>query len=414
MSETSPTIPTRVLSVDALRGFVLLLMMAEVMQLYSLASHHPDCAFCQHLRFHTTHVEWGCLTSVAWGSWISHYVISLHDLIQPAFSFLVGVSLPFSIAQRTARGQSFWLMLFHAAWRSILLVALGIFLRSVGRPQTNWMFTDTLGQIGLGYTFLFLLGMCWQRFQWLAFAVILVAYWALFAFWPSPSADFDYAKVGEKSDWQAKHSYRELSLLAHWNKNTNPAAEFDAWFLNQFPRKEKFAYEGGGYATLSFIPTLATMILGLLAGGWLRTAWTHWRKYALFVSVGFVGIGLGLASEYLEICPIVKRIWTPAWVLYSGGWVFLMLAVFYAVIEMIGFWHWAFPLLVLGANSIVAYCANGLFRSFLTGTLHTHLGKDTFDYFGDAWKQPLAGAAVLLMLWLMLLWMYYKKIFVKI
>lgn len=401
MSTSSPSsIPTRVLSVDAFRGFVLFLMMAEVMHLYSLANHFTDCAFCQVLRFHTTHVEWGGC--------------SLHDLIQPAFSFLVGVSLPFSIAQRTSRGQSLGRMLAHAVWRSLLLILLGIFLRSVGRPQTNVMFTDTLGQIGLGYTFLFLLGLCWQRVQWLAFVVLLVGYWALFAFWPLPEADFNYASVGVKSAWQQQYSYPADSFLAHWNKNTNPAAEFDVWFLNQFPRAAEFSFEGGGYATLSFIPTLATMILGLIAGGWLRREWTQATKCLLFVGVGIAGIALGVGLESFEICPIVKRIWTPAWVLYSGGWTFLLLAGFYGVIDIIGFWYWAFPLLVLGANSIVAYCASGLLRGFLTDSLRTHLGRETFQSAGPEWEPILTGAAVLLVLWLMLFWMYRNKIFVKI
>src|SRR4051794_25156247 len=103
MSTPSITAPSRVLSVDALRGFVMFLMMAEVLHLSALAAtdRYRGSAVWQTIAFHTTHVEWaGC---------------SLHDLIQPIFSFLVGVSLPFSIAQRDARGQSRWGMLAHAA-----------------------------------------------------------------------------------------------------------------------------------------------------------------------------------------------------------------------------------------------------------------------------------------------------------
>src|SRR5688572_566078 len=134
----------RLTSVDAYRGFVMFLMMAEVLHVSGVARVFPDSSFWQTLRFHTTHVEWvGC---------------SLHDLIQPSFSFLVGVALPFSIASRLARGQSQARMTLHAFWRALLLILLGVFLRSVGRAQTNWTFEDTLTQIGLGYPFLFLLG----------------------------------------------------------------------------------------------------------------------------------------------------------------------------------------------------------------------------------------------------------------
>ena len=76
--------------------------------------------------------------------------------------------------------------------------------------------------------------------------------------------------MGVKADWP----HHPTGFAAHWDKNTNPAAAFDRWFLNLFPREKPFTHNGGGYATLSFIPTLATMILGLFAGQWLREDWT--------------------------------------------------------------------------------------------------------------------------------------------
>ena len=107
-------------------------------------------------------------------------------MIQPSFSFLVGVALPFSLASRLARGQSRGCMTAHAVWRSLVLVFLGVFLRSIGREQTNFTFEDTLSQIGLGYTFLFLLGLRPVRDQWIAFVLLVVGYWALFAAYPLP------------------------------------------------------------------------------------------------------------------------------------------------------------------------------------------------------------------------------------
>ena len=138
-----PAAATRITSVDALRGFVMLLMLAEAMRLWTVRRAYPESGFWAWVAYHTTHVPWqGC---------------SLHDLIQPAFSFLVGVALPFSIASRMARGQSFNRMFGHAVWRSLALIFLGIILRSIGRPQIYWTFEDTLTQIGLGYAVLFLL-----------------------------------------------------------------------------------------------------------------------------------------------------------------------------------------------------------------------------------------------------------------
>src|SRR5262245_12748272 len=134
-STSAPDKPLQRLdSLDAYRGFVMFLMMAEVLHLSGAAKVDPDSKFFQLVAFNTTHVEWGGC--------------SLHDLIQPSFSFLVGVALPFSIASRQAKGQSFGRMLAHALWRAVLLTLLGVFLRSSGKPQTNFSFEDTLSQIG--------------------------------------------------------------------------------------------------------------------------------------------------------------------------------------------------------------------------------------------------------------------------
>ena len=126
--------PTRIASVDTYRGAVMLLMMAEVLELAKVAKSFPDSPTWQLLAFHQSHVEWrGC---------------SVHDMIQPSFSFLVGVALPFSLASRLRRGESMRSATLHAAWRAFLLIALGIFLRSIGRKMTNFTFEDTLTQIG--------------------------------------------------------------------------------------------------------------------------------------------------------------------------------------------------------------------------------------------------------------------------
>src|SRR5215470_19171345 len=164
--------PTRLGSIDAYRGLVMFLMMAEVLSLGQIAQARPESGFWQFLAHHQSHVEWvGC---------------SLHDLIQPSFSFLVGVALPFSLAGRLARGQSKAWMTAHAIWRSLVLVFLGVFLRSMNHTRTYYTFEDTLSQIGLGYTFLFLLGFVSMRVQAITLGLILIGYWAAFALYPTP------------------------------------------------------------------------------------------------------------------------------------------------------------------------------------------------------------------------------------
>jgi heparan-alpha-glucosaminide N-acetyltransferase len=158
---------SRVGSIDAFRGFVMLLMMSEVLGVDAVAKTLPGNHFWAFVNGLQSHVEWiGC---------------SLHDLIQPGFSFLVGVALPYSLARRVTTGQPQWQRTLHAFWRAGLLVFLGIFLRSLDQPQTFWTFKDTLTQIGLGYGFLYLLALRSVRVQWAALAVILISYWLLFA-----------------------------------------------------------------------------------------------------------------------------------------------------------------------------------------------------------------------------------------
>ena len=151
----------------------MLLMMAEVLKLRKVSLAHPTSEVWHFLSSLQTHSSWvGC---------------SLHDLIQPSFSFLVGVALPFSTAKRLSLAHSKTSLLIHTLWRSIILIILGVFLRSLGHPITNWTFEDTLTQIGLGYTFLFVLSLRPIRDQWIAFTVILVGVWAAFAFYTAPT-----------------------------------------------------------------------------------------------------------------------------------------------------------------------------------------------------------------------------------
>ena len=394
-AKLAPPAPTRNIAVDAYRGFVMLLMMAEVLQLSRVAAAFPGNWFWGFLAYHQSHVPWA-------GS-------SLHDTIQPGFSFLVGVALPYSIASRLAKGGSFGKMFGHAVWRGLLLVALGIFLRSTRSTQTNFTFEDTLTQIGLGYPILFLLGFKPPRWQWIALAVVLTGYWLAWAMYPVPGPGFDYQAVGVPPDWP--HHY--TGFAAHWNKNANFGSAFDQWFLNLFPRAKPFVFNNGGYLTLSFIPTLGTMILGLAAGRWLRATAPR-IPYRQFLAAGAIGIAAGALLHFTGICPVVKRIWTPSWTLYSGGLCFLFLAAFCWIIETRGYRKWAFPLVVIGMNSIAAYLIAHLWEKFIIDSFRINLGQNVFLFMGSGLEPLLRGIAVLLVYWLILYWMYRRKLFLRV
>jgi len=394
----NPALPqNRVASVDVYRGFVMLLMMAEVLSLQDVAKALPDSTFWQFIGFNQSHVPW---------TWLS-----LHDMIQPSFTFLVGVVLPYSIASRKNKGASFGNILRHTIKRSFILIFLGIFLRSMHSEQTYWTFEDTLTQIGLGYTFLVLISLYSQRVQIGMLVFILGAYWLAFALYPLPGADFNYTIAGVTANWEHNLS----GFAAHWNKNTNFAWAFDQWFMNIFPRENPFLFNGGGYSTLSFIPTLGTMVLGLLAGNILNSSITASKKLKNFVSYGIGLILLGALIHFAGINPIVKRIWTPAWTIFSGGICFLFLAMFYGLIDMKDRKKGTFFLMVIGVNSIAAYViADGGMRNVINDSLFIHLGKNFDQVLGPAYATLISGGLVLFFEWLILYWMYKKKLFIKI
>jgi heparan-alpha-glucosaminide N-acetyltransferase len=393
--ERGQAAPARNVAIDAYRGFVMLLMMGEVLNFYKVHLAFPQSLFWRILSFNQTHVEWAGM--------------SLHDTIQPGFTFLVGVALPYSIHSRNAKGQSFRRQLLHTIWRSLLLIFLGIFLRSTDSTQTYFTFEDTLTQIGLGYTFAFLLARAKPKIQWIAFGAILFGYWLAWALYPSPGPNFDWAAVGVPATWQ--HNF--TGFAAHWNKNSNLGQAFDVWFLNLLPRASRFVYNSGGYLTLSFIPTLGTMLLGLRAGEWFRSAAPR-IPVKKFLIAGFLLVAAGLLLHFTGVCPIVKRIWTPSWTLASAGVCFFFLAAFSWILDVKGWRRWAFPLVVVGTNSIAAYLIAELWRNFIANSLHIHLGYHVFQIFGTGLEPLMMGIAVMLTYWLILYWMYRRKIFLRI
>ncbi|MBS1815020.1 MAG: DUF5009 domain-containing protein [Acidobacteria bacterium] len=380
----------RNIAVDVYRGTVMLLMMAEVLRLATVAKGYPDNPIWQFLGYNQTHVEWAGL--------------SLHDMIQPSFTLLAGVALPYSIHSRQRRGQTFRSMLLHTIWRSFLLVMLGILLRGIQHVT----FEDTLTQIGLGYTVVFLLAFCKPRWQWTSLAVVLFGYWLAWALYPVAGAGFDYASVGVPLDW---HTHLFSGFAAHWNKNANLGAAFDHWFLNLFPRSKPFLYNRGGYLTLSFIPTLGTMILGLIAGRWFVTSAPSIPLRRLIVG-GLLLLTGGLLLHFTGICPIVKRVWTPAWVLFSGGICYLVLAALGWLIDVRQHRRWGTALVIIGTNSIAAYLLAELCGSPLNHLIR--LGGGMVMQQPHVWDSLVFGAVELTLFWMVLWTMHRKKIFVRI
>lgn len=394
MSAATTSAPPRLTSLDAFRGIIMLFMASAGFGFPQVAEQFPDSAVWKFLSFHTTHAPW-----VGGGAW---------DMIQPAFMFMVGVAMPYSLARRARDGQTWSRQFLHTVWRSLVLVALAVFLASKNAKQTTYIFTNVLGQIGLGYTFLFLLAGRGWRMQLGAIAVIAVASWTAFATHPLPPADFDYTKVGVKPA-ELPHAVLP-GFFGHWNKNANFASAFDLWFLNLFPTDKPVRFNAGGYATLNFVPSIITMILGLMAGERLRREDSLRAKLIWMLKVAAAAIVAGLLLGWFAV-PLVKRIWTPSWAFYSGGIVLAVLAALFWLVEIRGWKKWTFPFVVVGMNSIAIYLLDQLLPGWIVATLRTHLGQDIFSgTYGMVWQR----CSVLLVLWLVCWWMYRRKVFLRI
>ena len=358
----------------------------------------PDSSFWQTIHYQFSHVPWtGC------GYW---------DLIQPSFMFMVGVSMAYSYAKRSRLGHAYGKMLRHALWRSTILILLGIFLISDSGSSTSWSLMNVLTQIGLGYTFLFLFWGRRLRSQSLGAALILILTWMLYVLYPAAGVDLATgSEVGLKPEWAQEH-LAELSPA--WHKNANLGHAVDSWLLNRLPRQAPFVYNGGGYQTINFIPSLATMLFGLMVGELLRSRRSAQANLKALLTAGILGLIAGLIFDWTGLCPLIKRIWTPSWAIFSTGWCCLILAGLYALIDVAKIRRWTFPLVLVGTNSIAIYSMSMLLPGWVAGTFQTHLGQDIFQLWGAGNEPALESLMVGLTFWLTCWWMYRRRIFLRV
>ena len=300
--------PQRNVAVDAYRGLVMLLMMGEVMDFYGgRAGLSRDSTLLAHpCRTTRAHVEWTGM--------------GLHDMIQPSFTFLVGVALPYSLRSRQREGtRRFQKIIGHTIWRSILLMCLGFFLRSMHSPMTNFTFEDTLTQIGMGYTFAVLLTFLRPRWQWTAFGVILVGYWLAWALYPAPGPNFDWNAVGVPDDW---HSH----LLSMASPPTGTRTAISARPSTSGSSISSLGRPAASSSTMAATsPSASSPLSGPCssalpqAAGSSRALAGHPHPQVPHRRVQSSSPQALLLLHFAGINPIVKRIWTPAWTLWSGG-----------------------------------------------------------------------------------------------
>jgi len=371
----------RLLSLDVYRGLVMLLLATNGLGIATaIRKAGAEGSIAQFFYFLGTHPKWESQFYV--------FGVSPWDLIQPAFMFIVGVSMPFSYEKRAKLGQSYGQRMRHAWTRAVLLTLLGVFLQSRNQPETNWLFTNVLSQIGLGYGFLFLMVGRSFRVQVLTGAAVLTGYYLLMILLPRGLATYE----------------------AHFADGTTFPQQFDLWFLNLFPRVKEFT--GHAYSTLNFVPSFVTMLMGLMCGQVMKDERVRPRFKLRRLLVAAALLLVTGAILGLTICPVVKKLWTPSWTLYSGGYVIALLALSYWIIDVRKWQGWIFPIIVVGLNPLAMYLLGMLAKGPTLAAMKRHLPDAIFT--AGPYSPVVEACLLAAVFWLILWWMYRNRVFLRL
>ena len=329
------------------------------------------------------------------------------DFIFPSFLFLVGVSMVYSFAARLRRGQSRQHILLHAFKRSLLLIAIGIVVNVspiIGLDLHAWRFEGVLQRIAVCY-FIAAILVLWsdRRGQWITLSTCLIGYWAIMRFVPVPG----FGVPG-----------RDIPFM-------DPERNLVAWLDRAlFPGR---LYNGtrDPEGIISNIPAIATALMGVLTGQWLRSQASPRTKVFRMVVFGILALVAGLVWN--RWFPINKNLWTSSFVLLTGGFALVFLAFLYWAIEIRN-WRgaWTMPVLVFGMNSIAAFVADSLvYGPGYTFTVKGASGT-TMNWheaaqarlitlgLGPANASLVYSLAAVLFCWTLLWLLWRKRIFLKI
>ena len=369
--QSAPAASARLLSIDALRGFDMFWIIGGEEIAVALAR-WADWPLKEEVERQLQHAPWEGFR--------------FYDLIFPLFLFVVGAVLPFSLASHRQKGESTFRIYGRILRRTALLFFLGLLYNGLLKLDfENLRIAGVLQRIAIcyGLAALIVLHVGW-RGQAVTVVTILLGYWALLAFVPAPgSGPADYTK--------------EHNLPGYVDRTYLPGKIYE----------EYYGY-GDNEGLLSTIPAVATALLGALAGQWLRAGAGAGRKVLglLLAGVACLAVGYGWGLVF----PIIKNLWTSSFVLYAGGWSLLLLAFFYGIIDALGFRKWAFFFVVIGSNAIVIYILpKFLDFKFTADALFGGLVKQTGSF------APVAALlSVLVVEWLFLLFLFHKRLFLRV
>jgi predicted acyltransferase len=346
-------------------------------------------------------LAYGPIKHADWNGWTTA------DFIFPSFLFLVGVSMVFSFNARLQRGEPRTKIFRHAIVRSLILIAVGLFVNAspiYGLDLHTWRLYGVTQRIALCYLLaaIVVLWSTW-RGQMLALVACLVGYWAMLRFMPVPG-------LGVPG--------RDFPFM-------DPERNIVAWLDRHIFPGRLFNTVRDPEGLLSTIPAIGTTLIGVLTGHWLRTQASQTTKAIRMAGCGLLVLLAGLVWDHWF--PINKNLWTSSFVLFTGGAALLTLALFYWIVEIRN-WRgiWTMPFLVFGMNAISGFVAD----SFVYGPGYTFTVKasngTTLSWHDAAQAKLMAwglnapnaslaySIAALAFCWGLLWLLWRKRIFIKV
>ena len=370
MSETTQQALSseRVVSIDALRGFDMFWIIGGGTVLSRLVEVW-DNPVTRTINEQLEHVKWEGFR--------------FEDLIFPLFLFIMGAVLPFSMSRRREKGQSSAIIHLHILKRSVVLILLGLIfnnLMSFEWSEMRW--PGVLQRIGVCYFFaaIIVVHTKW-RTQAIIVGAVLILYWLAAALIPVPGHG-----AGVMTMEGCLSSYIDQQLI---------------------PGTLYYGH-GDNEGFISTFPAVCTVLMGALAGHWLRSDRPGSKKAAGLAVAGLACIVAGYVWSFAF--PIIKIIWTSSYTLFSGGWCLMLLALFYWIIDIKGYRRWTFFFVVIGVNPITIYFLQrfvdfgGMAEFFLSGVV-ANAGLIA------PLVLPIGALAVK---WLFLWFLYRHKIFFKV
>lgn len=358
----------RVNSIDFFRGLTMFLLAGESTGLYSLLL-EVDNSAVHGLALQLHHHEW--------------HGLHFWDLIQPFFMFIVGVAIPFAVANRLKKGDSQKLITQHAFKRAFLLLFFGWALYCIGPGKIVWQFQNVLAQLSVTYLVAFLIRDKSFAFQ-LGFTLILLLL-----------IDLAYRYFSVEG---FNHPWVNYENLGNWVNNKIEGVD-----------------RASEWASLNVISTTSHTVWGVLCGKLLMSEKTVKEKINTLLIAGIAALAIGYALDILNITPIIKKIATSSFVFASGGWAILTLCLFYWLIDVRkSFATGENAFKIVGMNSIFIYLLFEIGGSNFIKEIFVPFTNALFGWAGGLTVDLINSAAVWASLWYICYWLYKKRIFFKI